>query len=378
MPWKTGETVVVDFPTQSPTGAADADSPPTGTLVINGVDDGAAVTITHKATGVYKASVTLPTVADGDLLLIRANATVSGVAGNAIVWAGQGVISRPAMDSSGVGRAFDANGDAILSLNYYDTDTRLTSGNCTAAAAGTITLAGGASAVDNFYQNKAITIISGTGLGQTRAITAYNGTTKVATVSPNWVVTPVAPATYFIGAKDVSNAISLIQTGLSTLDAADVRDAIGLDSANLLTLLGLLASDDGFDGYNSITDSLAAAYDQRQNIINAIPDIYHADINYTVDASNTRDEYTVRLFKNGVRQTSGMSSVNIQVVKRSDGSSLIASSGMTQIASTGSYKYDATSTARMTAGESNEVIVTWSQDGNPRSFAKIIGRDASS
>jgi hypothetical protein len=57
---KSGQSVTVDFTTLAATGAlANAASTPTGTLVVNGVDNAAVVTVTNKATGIYKASVIL-------------------------------------------------------------------------------------------------------------------------------------------------------------------------------------------------------------------------------------------------------------------------------------------------------------------------------
>jgi hypothetical protein len=96
MGYKTGDVVIADFCTQAPaTGAAtDADSLPTGKLVINGTDNAAAVTVTNKATGNYQAAVTLPAIASGDTLQIRIAATVGGVAGKGIVWAGVGDTKR--------------------------------------------------------------------------------------------------------------------------------------------------------------------------------------------------------------------------------------------------------------------------------------------
>ena len=85
---KSGQAVTVDFTTQNPSSgaASDADSLPTGTLVVNGTDNGATVTVTNKATGVYKAAVTLPSLSAGDVVQIRVAATVSSVAGVGIVW----------------------------------------------------------------------------------------------------------------------------------------------------------------------------------------------------------------------------------------------------------------------------------------------------
>lgn len=109
--------------------------------------------------------------------------------------------------------------------------------------------------------------------------------------------------------------------------------------------------------------------------LTAAYDLYSADIQYTVDAANTQDELTVTWFKNGVRQTSGITVPTIQVVKRADGTDLIASTTPTQIGSTGSYKYDE-ATNRLTAGEAALVIVTATIDGSTRSFSRLIGRDS--
>ena len=85
---KSGQAVTVDFTTADPTtgAAANASSLPTAKLVVNGTDNAAAVTVTNKATGVYKAAVTLPTLAAGDVVSIRVAATVATVAGVGVVW----------------------------------------------------------------------------------------------------------------------------------------------------------------------------------------------------------------------------------------------------------------------------------------------------
>lgn len=95
---KTGETVTVQFCVSDPatSGLVDADALPTGTLVLNGVNNAATVTVTNLATGVYRAAVTLPTIADGDELQLRIAATVGEVAGGGVVWQGEGVTKRPA------------------------------------------------------------------------------------------------------------------------------------------------------------------------------------------------------------------------------------------------------------------------------------------
>ncbi len=102
------------------------------------------------------------------------------------------------------------------------------------------------------------------------------------------------------------------------------------------------------------------------------PCIYHADIRLTVDTSN--DEYTVTWFKDGVRLTAGITSPTIQVIKRADGADLVASTAMTEIGSTESYKYDE-GTNRMTDGESALVVAGMTHGGSARSFLAVITRD---
>jgi hypothetical protein len=74
----------------------------------------------------------------------------------------------------------------------------LEAGTAQAGAAGTITLDAQASAVNSTYVDEWIMITAGTGIGQTRVIGVYNGTTKVATVVPNWTTTPDATSVYQI------------------------------------------------------------------------------------------------------------------------------------------------------------------------------------
>jgi len=73
-------------------------------------------------------------------------------------------------------------------------------GTAQAGTASSITLAAGASAVNDAYKGMPIELTGGTGGPSLipRAIIAYNGTTKVAMVTPNWTVTPDATSLYAI------------------------------------------------------------------------------------------------------------------------------------------------------------------------------------
>jgi hypothetical protein len=75
-------------------------------------------------------------------------------------------------------------------------------GSAVAGAAGSITLAAGASAVDDFYNGMVISITSGTGNGSSGLIVDYVGSTKVATVQPiSASFTPAASSGYSIAAN---------------------------------------------------------------------------------------------------------------------------------------------------------------------------------
>ena len=139
----------------------------------------------------------------------------------------------------------------------------------------------------------------------------------------------------------------LTATGFSTHDAAAVKTAIEAGGSHLA-------------------------------LIKAVTDVrlYHADIQLTVDETNSKDEYTVVWFKNGVRVTSGITVPKVQVVKRVDGTDLVAQTAMSQIGATGAYKYDEASN-RITAGEAVFAVVTATIDGSGRSFPKVLTRDSS-
>ena len=87
-------------------------------------------------------------------------------------------------------------------------------GTAQGGAAGSITLAAGASAVDNFYRGCVIQTTGGTGAGQTRLIRSYVGATRLAGVTPAWEVTPDNSTTYAIRACHIYRQVS---AGIPTL-----------------------------------------------------------------------------------------------------------------------------------------------------------------
>jgi hypothetical protein len=108
-----------------------------------------------------------------------------------------------------------------------------------------------------------------------------------------------------------------------------------------------------------------------------VTDLYHAEIHFTRDQTNTQDEWTVTWFKNGVRLTTGVTSPTLQAVKRVDGTDLFAAAAMTEIGTTESFKLDRTTTERLTVGEAVVVVASATIDSSTRTFSRIVSRDSS-
>lgn len=71
-------------------------------------------------------------------------------------------------------------------------------GTAQAGGSTTITLRSGAVATNDYYNGAIVTIYGGTGEGQSRRITGYVGSTRVATVDSAWVTNPDSSSTYFV------------------------------------------------------------------------------------------------------------------------------------------------------------------------------------
>jgi prepilin-type N-terminal cleavage/methylation domain-containing protein len=69
-------------------------------------------------------------------------------------------------------------------------------GTAQGAMSNTLTLSSTASAVDNIYAGMTLRTVAGTGAGQVNSIIAYNGGTRVATMSSPWTFIPDSTTTY--------------------------------------------------------------------------------------------------------------------------------------------------------------------------------------
>jgi len=105
-------------------------------------------------------------------------------------------------------------------------------------------------------------------------------------------------------------------------------------------------------------------------------DVYQARVTLVDDDASTTDRYVVIWHKNGVPVTSGITTPLIQVWAVSNGADLIAETAMTQIATTGTYRYTATGAVRTVAGAAYIAKVTATIDGGVRSTVIPVGKDS--
>lgn len=198
-----GGPYYVEFVTTSSTGAAvAADSTPVVTMNHNGTDDsGFSITVTVADTGRYIGTGTVPSsYVPGDYVWASVAATIGGVAAKSVV--DKFVVASPSY--ARVGKA-------------------------QGGTSSTITLDASASATDNLYNDQTAFIYSGTGAGQTATILSYVGSTKVATVTPNWRTTPDSTSLYAIlpaSRADIGAVLGTVATSTTFPSLTQIATAV--------------------------------------------------------------------------------------------------------------------------------------------------------
>lgn len=124
-----------------------------------------------------------------------------GNGGKLIVSVRQKLSFDVALAGSGVAGVAPKIGKLLRGTGFAETLNALHGGTAAAGGASNITLAPGASAANDTYNSMSIVITAGTGIGQSRVVSAYVGATKVATVSVAWVTPPDATSVYSIRDK---------------------------------------------------------------------------------------------------------------------------------------------------------------------------------
>ncbi len=138
-------------------------------------------------------------------------------------------------------RVVDSSSDGYANIRQ---GAAVATGTAQAGAATTVTLAAGASGDDDTYNNMWIKITGGTGIGQSRKITDYVGSTKVATVA-TWVTNPTSDSTYeiykpIINSNTYSGLVldsTAAKTTVVDIDTAKYAIAYG-DSISVMALKG--------------------------------------------------------------------------------------------------------------------------------------------
>lgn len=119
----------------------------------------------------------------------------------------------------------------------------LNAGTAQAGAAGTITLASAASSLDDIYNGCLVRATNDTpsGIsGEARTIIDYDGTTKVATIAPNWNTTPSSSTTYDVLTRTVAQAtLGSIQSAVGSVNSVVQAPS---DSSGVTTLLSRLSA----------------------------------------------------------------------------------------------------------------------------------------
>lgn len=109
------------------------------------------------------------------------------------------------------------------------------SGTAQAGAAGTITLDASASATDDFYNDAWVFITGGTGVGQVRMISDYVGSTKVASIVPNWATNPDATSVFIVLPGARSDIHMVRGSALNTLVGGRMDSDVGAMQAGVVT-----------------------------------------------------------------------------------------------------------------------------------------------
>ena len=113
------------------------------------------------------------------------------------------------LTGQGTGHGLEAIGGATgQDINGVLGEHVLRNGTAQAGAASTITLDASASGTNDYYNGAIILVTGGTGAAQSRVITDYVGSTKVATVNKSWATNQDSDSTFVIVPGPDSWAIS--------------------------------------------------------------------------------------------------------------------------------------------------------------------------
>jgi hypothetical protein len=88
-----------------------------------------------------------------------------------------------------------------------------------AGGSSTITLDSGASATNSVYNGYELTIVGGTGAGQTNVVASYAGSTKVATMVNAWGTNPDNTSVFILSTPDIANVFQWLNSTVAAATA---------------------------------------------------------------------------------------------------------------------------------------------------------------
>lgn len=156
----------------------------------------------------------------------------------------------------------------------------------------TITLDASASAVDDFYNNAIVYITGGTGVGQSRTIEDYVGSTKVATVA-TWGTNPVNGSTFAI------LPAGLVSASVSSSDKNDIVDRVWDEATSGHGTAGttgaaLTAAGSAGDPWSTLQPGPYAAGTFGYLISTTIPGLL-TGVNIIINSATSEDGQTVTI-----------------------------------------------------------------------------------
>ena len=180
------------------------------TTNLTGLNDIAATSIVSSGAITTAGGKAAATVAAGDLAsgaitaaVFAANAiNAAALATDAVNEIINGLLD--AVNTAALHNVANSVGRQIRTGGGTATGTIYTGTAQTGSTSNTIKLPAGASATNNIYNGATIVLTGGVGVGQTRRIVAYLGTTKIATVDKTWITIPTNTTTFDIIAGNTS------------------------------------------------------------------------------------------------------------------------------------------------------------------------------
>lgn len=337
-------------------------------------DFGAAVGAMGLSMRAYSGGIEIENMATGDTMSLEGDGALT--------------INANCTDGSlalrGNFRLTDNAAGAVEVVPTVPTIRQVDQGTAQAGSATTITLAATASATNGQYDPGEITIIAGTGAGQSRGIIDYNGTTKVAVVNKDWRTNPDTTSSYVVtsssGALHVNEGQA--QAGAATTitlnTAASATDDIYIGQT--VFLVGGAGQDQAriITDYNGTTKvaTVHRAWDTNPGattsyVIVPLPTI--GDVLAAVPKKNTAlNDVQIKMVLSSDHATpaTGLSPTLTRSIDGAAFGAKDASTTVAEIGSTGIYQLD------LAAADTNGTMVTYRLTAGTADAAELTIRFA--